>query len=312
MDEACPRRVAGQTLRVSAAASDLMLRIQCHRRMAGLPAGKVTTEAQIAAEAHGTYLEQNEVLSEENALGSALYYESGGGKAFTGQTAGDRLERTGAVGAGAAWETWERVLRVTDDPDELFRDPWSREALLQPAWIGAGADVIPYPIVIPDTVGDVDDTDVEVDRLYINLVYGMPSYKAMVRPVVYPVDGQVDVPTSYTPSDDPDNPLAVAPEIGFPITISVGSDRLSSGSNPYQLALGASRMVDEDGLVIDLVTTNPLQLRSGDLRTSVVLAAREPLRPGVVYKLEANITWNLRSAQVRTSFRTALPGDEQP
>lgn len=290
-----------------------MLRVQCHRQMAGLPAGKVTTQAQIAAEAHGTYLEQNEVLSDENALGSALYIESGGGEAFTGQTAGDRLERTGAVGAGADWETWERVLLATDDPDELFRDPWSREALLQPAWIGAGVDVIPYPVVIPDTdVADTDVGDAEVDRLYINLVYGMPSYKAMVRPVVYPVDGQVDVPTSYTPSDAPDNPLAIAPEIGFPITITVGSDRLSSGSNPYGLALGAARMVDEDGLVVDLVTMNPQQLRSGDLRTSVVVAAREPLRPGVVYKLEANVTWNLRSAQVRTSFRTALPGDEQP
>lgn len=284
--------------------------------MVGLSAGKVTTEAQIAAEAHGTYLEQNEVLSDENALGSALYVESGGGEAFNGQTAGDRLERTGAVGGGADWETWERVLLVTDDPDELFRDPWSREALLQPAWIGAGVDLIPYPIVLPDTVDtdtvDTDIDDAEVDRLYINLVYGMPSYKAMVRPVVYPVDGQLDVPTSYTPSDTADNPLAVAPEIGFPITITVGSDRVSSGSNPYGLALGAARMVDEDGLVLDLVTMNPQQLRSGDLRTSIVVAAREPLRPGVVYKLEANVTWNLRSAQVRTSFRTALPGDEQP
>jgi hypothetical protein len=293
-----------------------MLRIQCHRRLVGLPAGKVTTEAQIAAEAHGTYLEMNEVLSDANALGSALYIESAGGEAFNGQTAGDRLERTGAVGQGAEWETWERVLLATDDPDELFRDPWSREALLQPAWIGAGVDVIPYPIPDPildpaDTPAEEDDA-LEVDRLYINLVYAMPSYKAMIRPLVYPTDGQLDVPTSYTPSGDPDNPLAVATEIGFPITISVGSDRLSGGSNPYQLALGASRMVDEDGLVIDLVTMNPQSSRSGDLRTSVVLAAREPLRPGVVYDLEASVTWNLRSAQVRTSFRTALPGDEQP
>lgn len=286
------------------------MRIQCHRLFVGLPAGRVTEEAQIAAEAHGTYLEQNDVLADDNALGNALYVESGGGLAYSGQTVGDRLERTGAVPEGGAWEASERVLLATDDPDELFRDPWSREALLQPAWIGAGVDVIPYPISVGDTVEDT--AVVDVDRLYLNVAYAMPSFKAMVRPLVYPADGQVDVPTSYAPLDDPDNPLAVAPEIGFPITISVGSDHVSGGTNPYGLALGAARLVDEDGLVLDLVTMNPQSLRFADLQTSVIIAAREPLRAGVVYKLEANVTWNLRSAQVRTSFRTALPGDERP
>jgi hypothetical protein len=300
VDAACPEEVIGATDGLSVDGLDFMMRVQCHRRFLGLNAGKVTGPAQTAAGAHAAYIESNGLLdpASENFAFSLddLFLEREGFTAFTGVTANDRLVAAGAFQANAGTGTWDIFISSPSfTPDDLFADPYLRDAFLQPAWIGAG-------------IADIRDPVGATAARYFNMAYAFPSNRLIVKPLVYPRDGQFDVPTEYTTRGSLDDPLSIAPTIGFPITVMVGSDRVEGTTNAYNLQIISARLEDADGTVVSLIEVEPARFSFGSLTSTAIFAPTTILRPGVDYTFEATVEWNIRRATVKTQFRTADDG----
>ncbi|HMV66326.1 MAG TPA: hypothetical protein PKA64_05710 [Myxococcota bacterium] len=299
VDDACPPSVQGPVGDVDPAAKEALLRVQCHRRFVGLPAGRATASAQLAADSHATYLELNDVLSGTTS-GRAVFDELPGSRGFTGVSLGERLLAAGAVTEGQTFGAWEALLPdALTGADDWFRDPYVRDALLQPGWAGAGVSHVPV------TGGAA---------AYINVVYDLPSNRRVTAPILYPRDGQVDVPTTFSTYGLPGDPLSAAGgAVGFPITITVGSTLVEGRDNPYQLRVDAASVIDaDDGTVLELIIVEPTALPFVVVSSTAILAPIEPLLPGHAYEIDAEVSWNMGAHRVRGGFRTASGSDEQP
>jgi len=295
LEEACPASFAGDDL-LEPAAWDVLWRVSCHRRFVGLGVGRVTKPAQRAAEAHAAYLEQNGVLdpaSERYATTLAdLFFEDPGWPSFTGVTALERLQAAEMPQAlDGAVLTWDLFLGdVGVDPDAFFHDPYLRDVLFQPGWLGGGMATLPNA----ETGGRAG---------YLNLLFSFPSGLRTWKPVVYPREGQEGVPLSWRPRG-PEDPLGSAAAVGFPITVTVGSDAVVGSDNPYELSAEAASLVDEDGVEVPLAMAGPGVYPWGDVLSTMAFAPAIPLRPGTTYTFTATVTWNIRSAEVSTTFTT--------
>lgn len=290
IDEACPDKVAGATEGVHAVGLDIMLRVQCHRRFVGLSAGKITASAQLAAASHAVYLEENNLVG--TASGEDLVEEEAGLPGFTGESVQDRFVASGAIMSGTKVGAWDILhADVTRDVDDWFRDPYLRDALFQPGWIGGGISVVTNPT--NDSLA-----------AYLNVLYYMPSTKQVAQPIVYPRDGQVDVPLSFVTSGARGDPVSIDATVGFPITITVGSATGEGPDNPYQLRVLSALLTDLDNdVIVETITIEPTALDYAPLLTTAIVVPVDPLATGHTYAFEAEIEWNMGKKTVKSEFR---------
>ncbi|MCB9681995.1 MAG: hypothetical protein H6733_11045 [Alphaproteobacteria bacterium] len=296
VDDACPDGLAGDD-QLEPGTEDALLRIACYRRFVQLAPGKVTLGIQKAVAAHAAYLEDNGLLSPERIDTLNPWVENGSLTGFTGGNVYDRLYAAEAIDHTADIGVWEVFLPVIDGAraasiDDLFHAfPWARDPMFQPALIGYG---------YAEARGGDDVYS------YMNIVYTFPPNLRFDKPIVFPHDGQLDVPVGYVPFDWPGNPLNVRPGIGYPISITVGSYEGSLASaNPYDLQLIEATLLGPDGQPVPLVTGGPGRYGWGDNQATVIIAADQPLRPDSTYELQATLSWNARTnKKVSTVFTT--------
>lgn len=218
-DEACRDNVAGGS-NATDGAVELFGRVDCYRRFVGVDRARLNPRITEAVENHANYLEINDVLSDPDA---AWELETFGEFGYTGRSAYDRLVDTDYLvedfGANVfVWEVLSEVDRgrtYREVADEWMHNPFVRDVFLAPAWEGAGYAEFPF-------LNPYDGQEITVS--YMNVVLLHPSGAHASTPVVYPADGQLDVPLSWENPYLFEPKLAGTPEFGgFPITFTFGS-----------------------------------------------------------------------------------------
>lgn len=272
-------------------------RVTCHRRFVGLSAAKVAKEAQGTAEDHAAYLDGNGILDPQSEHYAQtldeLFLEDETLQAYTGFSLLDRFRGSGwYLATEGNVGTWDLLLNNADvDVDALIADPYLRDIFFQPGWLGAGMATFLHP----ETGGTAG---------YMNLLYAFPPASRMARPVVFPRDGQIDVPVGFTTYGAEEDPLSAVRVAGYPITVTVGAEEITGRDNPYELTLLEATLTDSGGAELPLLTAMPGIYPWGNLNATVITAAIRPLDPGETYTFRATVRWNWGERDVEATFTT--------
>jgi uncharacterized protein YkwD len=294
VESACTERYPGRS-NAADAADEIFYRINCYRRVAGLAKASISAPVQQAVSAHAHYMAEHEVYTDEEIPGKS---------GFTGEDALTRLAAAGldlstlpSVGAWIAISPkTEEMGTISDIIDEWVADPYQRQIVLQRGWRAAGFAVVG-------------------EYLYGNLIYDFPTASGGARPTLYPSDGQLYVPTTWTSPyafTGVDDGIPDGEPLGFPISITVGSWQYVEDANPYDLELESATLEGPTGEV-ELYTVTPVSEAPVSLVSSIVLVPTEPLLAGANYRLEARVKWVDGTTTVKSVFRTddevENPGD---
>jgi hypothetical protein len=300
IDDACPDHVKGQRF-LKPGIQDMLPRINCHRRYVGLAPVQVTRGIQDAIDAHATYLDQNQVLEPASPhyaqTAADLFDERPEWSFFTGTDSYARLYNAHAIDETAPYTVWQVFVGdvSTLNTDRQF-DFWGfRDVAFQPLIIGGG-----YAEITPTT---------GVTSAYMNLIFALPANRRIDVPVVYPKDGQTDVPISfaspYAAAGVAGDPLAVRSVTGYPITVTVGSYETQGDANPYDLRVYTATLTGPEG-ELELVNALPGNYPWGSNLSTAAFASVYPLQPGATYTFEADLSWNAKPHKhVVTTFTTA-------
>ena len=257
-----------------------MRRLTCYRRFVGISKARMSPLVDEAAQAHARYLEEH-VLSNPEA--TSWQFEVRGLSWYRGDDARDRIDYAGYELEGYSNFIWEVLgpapesVSPPDTVDALMHDPFVRDALLAPGWRVSG-----YGEAEGDWLGRV---------FYLNAVLALPSLVRATSPVTYPMDGQTDVPVSwfnYWYGSPPFDELPV--ELGYPITLTMGSAQVGAGNNPLQIVVDEHSITGPDG-EIEAVRIFPGPHDGGFNWSTVILLPVEPLQPGSQYTVEVTASW---------------------
>ena len=271
VDDACKGSIRGER-HGSAEANDFFGRVTCYRRLAGLPQANIRKEVSEAAEAHAAYLAQN-------GIGPDWPNETIGLPGFTGQTSFDRIEAAGFPVDVAATFLWEVLVPTDVDVprgevvDGYMHDPLVRDVLLAPGWLGGGYAELDAP---------------DGRWAYFHAVLSLPSNANANRPIVYPADGQLDVPISVSGG----GLTGAAPLTGYPITLTFGSTSSDPNlPNPLGVTVIASVITGPSGPVAHTVYLPATYDGWGRNYSTAILLPTDPLEPNATYTVGAEVSW---------------------
>jgi|GEM_PF-4366327 len=269
VDDACQDSVRGDH-HATTDGPEGVRRMNCYRTLAGLRRVRVEPNLQEAAEGHLSWMITHDVTTSVQDPDS---------EGFTGVTPLDRIEASDYPMDLGQYGYWYGDLE--DDTIDLFElvdgwmaSPYARQFVLQ-----------------------LDQGDVGLavrEGLVASLsTYDNPPLEHSSNPLVYPVDGQEQVPMDYpvlgargddgVPRDQP---------LGYPITVSVGSAyfvRYGGQADPYELRVSDPVLEGPSGPV----PLYPLTAADTpyDLTYTVGLFPLEPLEPLSSYRFTATVSW---------------------
>ena len=287
LEEACQDSVPGSS-KAPEAAMEAVGRGNCYRRLAGLAPARVDDQYSAAERAHARY-------AENNGLSGGV--EDSTRPGFTGELAWNRLEAQGydlPEDFESGYHFWTLEVPSVGQPSTEI-DAWmghwlTRQVLLQPGVVDSGYG----------RSGGI--------TAYGNLSE-FPSNDRVDQPVVYPKDGQVDVPYSVVngfASEIIDENAVV----GYPITITVSSAELGSDpqdSNPYSLVLLDQQILDEQDRLVPVYEIQP-ETTPQPFPYTVALVPEEPLEPNTTYRVFARVSWVDGIKNVEATFTTGSEG----
>ena len=317
IDDACPEKIP-RSGDAPEASIDYMLRLSCYRRYAGIRRARMHPAITEASNRHAAYLEQHVFLEDRvvRPPDEAPYYdvtldearaEDPGLDGFSGRDSDERFRAAGFPLDYQSYFIWDLVQYEFDETmpreelvDEQMHDPYLRDVLLAPGWRGGG----------------LAEGDGALGRfLWVNSLLFFPSNVRALNPVVYPVDGQTDVPLDFStvrflpPWDQflvdlGDNRFR-GERVGYPITITFGSNDLSpSPENLTGAQLLSAEIRGPDG-PIEHVEVFPGPHESGFNAATIALVPTEPLLPDTTYEVEATVSSvSITSKRIQLSFTT--------
>jgi hypothetical protein len=291
VDEACKDGVDGAK-HAPAEIGEAVQRFVCHRRVAGIGGGRIDKHVQEAATAHADYLVENGIPMDWASEDPSL-------PGFTGR---DDWERLAAAGQDdVSYEStgiW--VLLISEEVDFYPAETMPERIDL---WMG---DPYLRQIVLQPSMEAVGLAHVE-DLWYGTVVYALPPDQHGGSPLVYPSDGQTEVPTSWTPVGIANDGLAPGVPIGFPITVTVSGDEEDwyGAANEFNLQVASPILEGPDGEVparfIGAGTVEPTPFPY-----TATLVPDAPLAPDTEYTFTATVTWGEDlDKDVEVTFRTA-------
>lgn len=301
LGEACHDKIPGSGSIEAEEAVALVQRANCYRRLAGLYRGSLHKKVQEAAENHLEYL----ALHKPWENGKSFTQEEPGKPGYTGADIFERMDYLNfQFGDITGWGVWEWVWLPDDLPDDrlldfYMPDPVWRQVFLQPDWRNAG-----YARAMDDT---------GVDLAYGTVFYAFPTSERENAPIVYPRDGQVDVPWSYRSTNPGDTFFALG-EVGFPITATFSDSTVlkfdPGQANPYDIQLRTAELRGPDGPIELDIVLPPGERVGGVLRYTLIAVPLDPLAPDTSYTFEAEVSWgDARKKTLQTTFRTAKTPD---
>jgi uncharacterized protein YkwD len=222
-------------------------------------AAKVTPSEAITrgAQAHADYVKRHASVYGLDLIPGGVHYESQDfPEGYTGQSFADRMTQAGYTGSPGF-----EVMAFAGDPDAAIT-----------MWIESVYHRIPF--VSPDMVDFGYGVATGVDVMDFGRGTGDPA-----AVIVYPVDGQTDVPTAWYGNEAPQPP---PPPQGYPsgpvITLTVASDSALNA-----LVIAVHRLVGPDGDV----PHEWLVRGTGELLGDTwAMYAHAPLQPRTRYTVE--------------------------
>ncbi len=252
----------------SDAALEALDRANCYRSLLGLEPGVLEERLDAASQAHAEYMDGEGVLA---------HAEDPEVEGFTGEQVWDRI-------AAAGWDDQVGLLIsevVAEGPEpaaavDLWVDSvYHRSPFTAPEWVAAG-------------FGSAG--------AYSSMAFVMPYPQQRDVAVAYPVNGQVDVPTSFDSDTESPDPAPGHGVVGYPVTVSVSSTDAESG-----LRLDSGQIRGPGG-AIDVIELDPTNDES--LYDMVALVPTEPLEPGTAYEAELGVSWGGERQTLEIHFET--------
>jgi hypothetical protein len=249
----------------------------CYRNLMGLARGRLHPELDDAAQAHAEYMA---------ALGTITHQESASESDFTGEWVDDRMEAAGYPLEGG--HMWSEIVAWGHDPEGAVD-----------AWMSTVYHRIPFTLSTWTHQGFGQTGD------YSSMSFVTPFPDGVRAAIIFPADGQSDVPVDFdsdteTPDPAPDHGL-----VGYPITVTVGSDKThgTDAYNPYDLRLVDAVLWGPGGEEVDILTLDPT---TDDLIYAMAAVIPvEPLAPESTYEAELTVDYAGTTETLLTEFTTA-------
>ncbi len=248
-------------------------RANCYRGALGLDAMELGPALDIAAQNHAEYMDSNAEITHE---------EDRDAEGYTGQWPWDRAENAGYDWVSGAIS---EVVSYGYGPDGAV-DGWMNTVYHR----------------IPFTSPEVIVTGFGQEKRYSSMTFVTPYPYSEDVAVLYPVDGQVDVPTRFNSDEEVPDPAPDATDVGPPITVTVGSTTApGTDQNPFVLVLREASLSGPDGDVelIELVPDDDPYLLQ-----AIALVPVEPLAADSDYEVEVKITWSGGQETINSTFHT--------
>jgi hypothetical protein len=298
IDSACAESIGGSSW-ANEDAVHYFSRVNCLRRYAGMSKVRLQRDIMHAVTDHAAYMTLHLDPTQPLTLDD-LILENPNREGFTGVNDFDRVAARGnSVINGFSHGAW--VHATSDVPEDRSAQGWAdlvdaesdhfiyRQKFLQPSSWGVGLAV-------------------DGDWRYSFEVYDFPADERVTRPIVWPVDGQTDVPTTsfnYWQIEGYEVPYGAT---GYHITVTVGS--LDGGSwvdvNPYGLRSSEARLVDASGDDVEFWLVTPESVTPGAFLYSIAAVPKEPLEAGTEYTFSVHLDWQDFSKDVETTFITSF------
>jgi uncharacterized protein YkwD len=257
-------------------ASSGLERTNCYRNLMGLDPTILEPHLDAAAQAHADFMHLHDTLG---------HTESEELEGYTGDHVWDRMDAAGYPrDSGQLWsEVVSRGFTPAEAIDNWMNTVYHREALTLATWYGCG-------------FGQAGE--------YSSMAQVMAYPDLVRRAVVYPVDGQIDVPTTFNSNSETPDPAPDHWYVGSPVTVTVvDTDVSGSDHNIYQLQLEAAQLLGPDDTEVEVLVLSPVD--DSDLGSMVALVPVTPLVPDTTYRAELTVTWTGQTETVTTEFTTA-------
>ena len=250
-------------------------RTNCYRRLMGLDAAELEPHLDIAAQKHAEYMATNNTLTHE---------EDKDADGYTGESVWDRADTAGYD------------LAYTTVMSHVVSQGYGPEAAVD-GWMNSVYHRIPF------TVPNVAGTGFGQQDRYSSMAFVTDYTSESAAAVLYPVDGQIDVPPSFNSDFEEPDPAPGASYVGPPITVTVSSKTApGSDTNPFVLELVDASLSGPDGDV-ELITLTPDT--DEYVFQAIALVPSETLQPDADYDVSVDVTWTGGEQTLSATFHTA-------
>jgi hypothetical protein len=274
-DEATSGMCSAVEFEAEDAAEEGLERTNFYRDLVGLNPGVLDSALTDAAQTHAAYMYY---------IGAITHQQEPSGDCYSGAWVWDRMEAAGfPLEAG---NSWSEVVAFGFGPagsvDGWVDTVYHRIPFVTPRWSGIG-------------FGQAEDF------ASMNFVADYPAGVNQV--IVFPIDGQTGVPTSFDSDTEIPDPAPSHGVVGYPITVTVAADNVSgSDTNPYGLTLLSGSLVGPSGAV-NVIMADPDD--DAWLGATAFMLPTEPLQAGAEYEVEMTIIWNGIEETIYSVFTTA-------
>ncbi|MCK6524867.1 CAP domain-containing protein [Myxococcota bacterium] len=258
----------------SEAALEAIYRTNCYRNLLGLDLGQLNPKLNDAAQAHADYMQQNKTLD---------HSEQAGKPGYTGDQVWDRAEAAGRElqSGESIGEVISQGTNPTEAVDGWMNSVYHRTPFSSPEWIAAG-------------YGQAGN--------YSSMTTLQAFPNSFEGAVLYPVNGQVDVPASFNSDQEFPDPAPNAELVGPPITVTIASADYFSGQNWFRAELLSASLTGPDGEEA-LITLTPDE--DPWLGSMIALLPERPLTPGATYTVAVSVAWNGGEEDLTATFTVA-------
>jgi len=255
-------------------------RANCYRTAMGLEPGVLSRALDEASQAHAEYM---------NGANTMTHQELPIRGGFTGEWVWDRVESVGydcCIGRMVS-----EVVSYGYDPagavDGWVQSVYHRAPFTMPHWTEVG-------------FGQSGD--------YSSMTFITPYPGHARLAVIYPYDGQVDVPPTFNSDWESPDPAPGLGVVGTPITVTVADTEVVWDEfNPYDLRLIEASLTGPGGEQVDVLLSDP-----GDdeaLSHMAVMLPTAPLQSGAEYSAVMTVQWADEQETFTAVFSTG-PADQ--
>ena len=251
-------------------------RTNCYRNLMGLSRGMLDPDLDAASQMHADYMDRHDTLT---------HWEDPSRPLYTGEWVWDRMEAAGYPVAPG--QSWSEVVASGTTPAEAVD-----------LWIGSVYHRIPFtmPYWLDAGFGQTGD--------FSSMSFVTPFPDGPRTAVMFPADGQDEVPTSFNSDTEVPDPAPSHGVVGYPVTVTaVASSVGSDWSNPYNVELVDAELVGPNGDLVDCLLSDPST--DDHLYVMATMLPVSPLQSESVYTATMTVRWGGSEETFVATFRTA-------
>ena len=248
----------------------------CYRNLMGLEAGVLGSQVNTATQSHAEYM---------SGAGKISHQQSQGRAGYTGEWVWDRIAAEGRpiVGGEMVSEVVSSGYGPAEAVDGWMQTVYHRMPFTLPLWVEVGFGQ---------------------SGKYSSMTFVSEFPDGPRQGIIYPVDGQSDVPPSFQSDWEWPDPAPDHGEVGMPITVTVADETMGTDDqDPYDTRLIYATLMDEAGTELEVLLGD-----AGDdeyLYQMAMMIPVEPLTPGAAYVATMIVSWMGEEETFTSTFTTA-------